>query len=173
MSIIRVFLPVLFALPAVAPAHVTLEQPAAAVSSYYKAVFRIGHGCEGSPTVQLTVTLPDGVVAAKPMPKPGWTVETRVEKLKQPYVNHGKTVTEDVTAVTWRGGSLPDAFYDEFVLRVRLPETPGPVYFKVTQFCEKGRIEWSEIPEGDKTLKDYKTPAAVLEVHPADTPAHH
>ncbi len=115
------------------------------------------------------MALPEGVVAAKPMPKSGWSVQTRVEKLKTPYTNHGKTVTEDVAAVTWRGGPLPDAFYDEFVLRVRLPETPGPVYFKVAQFCEKGRIDWEQIPESGKSPKDHKTPAAVLEVLPART----
>ena len=36
-------------------AHVTLEVPQAAAGSYYQAVFRVGHGCEGSPAVLLEV----------------------------------------------------------------------------------------------------------------------
>lgn len=157
----------------VAPAHVTLEQPSAPAGSYYKAVFRVGHGCAGSPTIGLTVALPAGVMAAKPMPKPGWSLATRIEKLSQPYQSHGRTVTEDVAAVSWRGGPLPDAHYDEFVIRLRLPQTPGPLYFRVAQFCEQGRIDWADIPAEGRTPGDYKTPAAVLEVLPADAPAHH
>lgn len=154
-------------------AHVTLEQPTALAGSYYKAVFRVGHGCQGSPTTGLTITLPTGVVAAKPMPKPGWSLHARIGKLAQPYDNHGRTVTEDVVAVSWRGGPLADAHYDEFVIRVRLPQTPGPLYFKVAQFCERGRLDWVEIPAEGRALKDYKTPAALLEVLPADAPPHH
>jgi uncharacterized protein YcnI len=157
---------------AAALAHVTLEQPQAPAGSYYKAVFRVGHGCEGSPTIGLTVTLPPGVTGAKPMPKAGWSLATRVEKLTQPYQSHGRTVTEDVAAVSWRGGPLLDAHYDEFVIRLRLPETPGPLFFKVAQFCEQGRIDWADIPAEGRTLRDYKTPAAVLDVLPADAPAH-
>jgi periplasmic copper chaperone A len=159
----------LFAMGTAASAHVTLEQPAAPAGGYYKAVFRVGHGCAGSATIGLTVTLPAGVMGARPMPKPGWSLATRVEKLTQPYQSHGRTVTED----SWRGGPLPDAHYDEFVIRLRLPEAPGPLYFKVAQFCEQGRIDWADIPAEGRTLKDYKTPAAVLEVLPADAPAHH
>ena len=40
-------------------AHVVLEKREAAVGSYYKAVFQVAHGCEGSPTVGLEVTIPD------------------------------------------------------------------------------------------------------------------
>ncbi|HXG28106.1 MAG TPA: YcnI family protein [Nevskiales bacterium] len=158
---------------ALAIAHVTLEQPSAPAGSHYKAVFRVGHGCAGSPTIGLTVTLPPGVTGAKPMPKPGWSLATRIEKLAVPYRSHGRTITEDVAAVSWRGGPLPDAHYDEFVIRLRLPEAPGPLYFKVAQFCERGRIDWADIPAEGRTLEDYKTPAAVLEVLPADAPAHH
>ena len=42
-------------------AHITLEQPSAEAGSYYKAVFRVGHGCDGSPTQAITVHLPPGV----------------------------------------------------------------------------------------------------------------
>jgi periplasmic copper chaperone A len=162
----------LLAMNTAAFAHVTLEQPAAPAGGYYKAVFRVGHGCAGSATIGLTVSLPAGVMAAKPMPKAGWSLQTRVEKLAQPYQSHGRTVTEDVAAVSWRGGPLPDGHYDEFVIRLRLPETPGPLYFKVAQFCEQGRIDWVEVPTEGKTHKDYRTPAAVLEVLPAEAPAH-
>src|SRR6187399_2633954 len=62
------------AMPALA--HITLENREAAVGTFYKAVFRVGHGCGVSPTVKLRVRIPDGVITVRPMPKPGWQVET-------------------------------------------------------------------------------------------------
>ena len=41
-------------------AHITLEQAEAPVSSAYKAVFRVGHGCEGSPTIKSSRSNPGG-----------------------------------------------------------------------------------------------------------------
>ena len=58
-----------------AQAHVGLEWPAAFAGSSYKASFRITHGCGTSPTKQVVVEVPAGVQGARPMPKPGWTVQ--------------------------------------------------------------------------------------------------
>ena len=49
-----------------AQAHITLEQPSAEAGSTYKAVFRVGHGCDGSPTRAITVHLPPGVLHGHP-----------------------------------------------------------------------------------------------------------
>ena len=43
----------------------------------YKAVLKLPHGCDGSPVVKVHVEIPDGVIAVKPMPKPGWQIETK------------------------------------------------------------------------------------------------
>ncbi len=145
-------------------AHVTLDQKAAPTSSYFRGAFRIGHGCEGSATVAVTVTLPDGVRGAKPMPKAGWTVERRVEKLTKPYDSHGKAVTENVTAITWRGGLLPDSFFDEFLIQMQLPEAPGPIWFKVLQRCETGENNWATVPASGVSTRGIKAPAVLLEM---------
>jgi periplasmic copper chaperone A len=116
-----------------AQAHVTLEQPQAAAGSSYKAVLRVGHGCEGTATHTLVVRPPPGFRGAKPMPKPGWTI--------------GITRTDDVVEISWKAASreawLPDAHYDEFVLRGQAPAAPGPATFKVQQLCEKGQLDWA------------------------------
>jgi periplasmic copper chaperone A len=57
-------------------AHVTLETEKAPPNAAYKAVLRVGHGCEGKPTTAIRVKIPEGVIAAKPMPKPGWRLAT-------------------------------------------------------------------------------------------------
>ena len=92
-----------------ANAHVVLDQRTAQASSYFRGAFRVGHGCDGSPVIAITINLPEGVRGAKPMSKPGWTIERQIARLAKPYDAHGKSVTEDVTAITWRGGLLPDA----------------------------------------------------------------
>lgn len=151
-------------------AHVVLDQKAAPTSSYFRGAFRVGHGCDGSATVAITINIPDGVRGAKPMPKPGWTIDRKLEKLAKPYDSHGKTISEEVTAITWRGGHLPDDFFDEFAIQMQLPATPGPLWFKVLQRCEKGENNWATIPESGTSTRGIKAPAALLELTPASPP---
>ncbi len=111
------------------------------------------------------------------MPKMGWTVEITREKLAQPYTDHGKTITEDVTRITWTAKTkddyLPDSHYDEFVLRAKLPVTAGMLYWPVSQVCEEGRTDWTQTPQPGQKKSDLKTPAAELEVLPADGSGGH
>ncbi|MDP1967737.1 MAG: YcnI family protein [Burkholderiaceae bacterium] len=159
-----------------ASAHVVLDEPAALAGQGYKAALRIGHGCEGSPTTAVKVMLPAGFAGAKPQPKPGWTVAIRVEKLARPYESHGRRITEDVTELSWTAASrehwLPDSHFDEFVLRGTLPARDGPLWFKVLQVCEKGSIDWNEIPASPAAVHGLKRPAALLEVLPAGRTGH-
>lgn len=149
-------------------AHIVLADQAALASTSYRATLRVGHGCDGSPITALRVTLPAGFMGAKPMPKAGWLLSVKSAKLAQSYVSHGKTITDDVTEITWTAASkdnwLPDAYYDEFVLRGGLPSTTEPMWFKVKQTCEKGSIDWAETPAGGTSTHGLKYPAALLEI---------
>jgi periplasmic copper chaperone A len=100
-------------LSGIASAHVTLEASMAPADSTYKAVLRVGHGCDGAATTKIRVQVPLGVRQAKPMPKPGWELTTVIEKLPEPYDWYGTTITEEVREIEWSGGKLPDAFYDD------------------------------------------------------------
>jgi uncharacterized protein YcnI len=135
---------------AVASAHVTLETRKAAIGAPYKAVFKVGHGCSGSATLRLRVRIPEGVIAVKPMPKPGWDVQTVSGKYDRPYrFFHGATLSEGVKEVIW-AGRLEDRFYDEFVLSTFLSDAlPAgeTLYFPVVQECEQGVHRWIEIPK--------------------------
>jgi uncharacterized protein YcnI len=131
------------AAPAVA--HVTLETPQAAPDTWYRAVFRVPHGCDGAATIRLTVRLPESITRARPMPKPGWTLTLAPREGAPPPTGHG--AAPEIAAVTWEGGRLLDAHYDEFVIRFRTPATPGEVWIPVRQDCEGGRsIEWAQTP---------------------------
>src|SRR3954471_877122 len=86
-----------------ASAHITLETRQATVGSSYKAVFAVPHGCAGSATTKLRVQIPEGVIAAKPMPKPGWTVDAVNGKYAAEYDFHGSKVSDGVKEVVWSG----------------------------------------------------------------------
>lgn len=148
--------------------HIFLESGSAAAGTAYKAAFQVGHGCKGSPTTGLSVQIPDGFQGAKPYPKAGWNLSTQLGKLAKPYEQHGQQVLEDTTLVSWTAGSpaaaLPDAYFDEFVLRGKLPATPGPLWFKVLQTCENGSNSWSEVPASGVSVQGLKSPAVLLEV---------
>jgi uncharacterized protein YcnI len=133
-------------------AHVTLETQEARVGASFKAVVRVSHGCAGSTTTAIRVKIPDGVIAVKPMPKPGWTLETKTAPYGKTYAHfHNTKLSEGVTEVSWSGGKLLDAHYDEFVFASFLSadlQAGKTLYFPVVQECEKGVHRWIEIPAG-------------------------
>lgn len=151
-------------------AHITLETGEAPVPSTYKAVFRVPHGCSGKPTTKIRVQVPEGVIAVKPQPKPGWTLEKVKGAYAKSYDYYGTPMNEGVKEIVWSGGSLPDDEYDEFVFRAYF--TPdlkaGTVlYFPVVQECTDGAVDrWIEIPAAGKTADDYETPAPGVKLVP-------
>lgn len=166
----------LLALSTASSAHVVLEDQAALAGSSYRATFRVGHGCSGSPTTAIRVLLPAGVRGAKPMPKAGWALALRRAALAQPYDSHGKTVREDVVEISWTASSpehaLPDAWYDEFVLRATLPAQAGPLWFRVVQTCASGQLDWADTPAQGTSTRGLKAPAVLLEVLPSGMTGH-
>lgn len=148
--------------------HVVLDEPVAAAGASYRAVLRVGHGCDGASTNAMTVTIPAGFVGAQPLVKPGWNISTKIGKLAEPYEMHGTKVTEGVQEITWTAKSpenaIPNALADEFVFRVTTPKKPGATWFKVVQGCDKGSNEWVEIPVAGQDAHSLKSPAARLDI---------
>jgi uncharacterized protein YcnI len=132
-----------------ASAHVTLETQQAPAGASYKAVLRVPHGCDGSATTAIRVRIPAGIIGVKPMPKPGWKLDTVSGAYAKPATLRGAKVSEGVTEIAWSGGNLADAYYDEFVFTSALAEeleAGQTVYFPIVQECEKGVNRWIEIP---------------------------
>lgn len=154
--------------PSPADAHVGLERGEAARGTSYKAVLKIPHGCDGSPTHTVRVEIPDGFIGVKPMPKPGWKLDTVSGPYAKAYgFHHGKSLTEGVKEIQWSGGDLPDAYYDEFVASGFLAKELDPgssLYFKVIQVCAKGELKWVEVPGAGVDAHDLEAPAAVLKI---------
>jgi periplasmic copper chaperone A len=154
-----------------ASAHVTLDNREATIGRSYKAVFEVPHGCAGSATIKIRVQIPQGVIAVKPMVKPGWHIEAIKGKYASAYEYHGARLSEGVTEVLWSGGKLPDDFYDEFVISAFLTDTLKPnttLYFPVVQECEQGVSRWIDIPADgeDGHARESKWPAPGVKLMP-------
>jgi periplasmic copper chaperone A len=152
-----------------ARAHVTLDTAQAPALGYVRIAARVPHGCEGAATVALRLQIPDGVTAVKPQPKPGWTLQVVTDPAAP--VASGHEATPSVREVLWRaqpGQALPDAFYEEFVLRVRMPDAAGQtIWFPFVQECEGGKVSrWIERPAEGQTYEQLRTPAYPVRIVP-------
>jgi uncharacterized protein YcnI len=148
--------------------HATLEKDEAKIGAMYKAVMRIPHGCEGSPTLKVRIQIPEGVIGVKPMPKADWTLETVKGDYARSYTLWGEPVTSGVKEIVWTGRLL-DEHYDEFVFRGYLSEqlpANTTIYFPTVQECEQGVDRWIEIPAEGKSPDDHEFPAPGLKLLP-------
>ncbi|MAM13726.1 MAG: hypothetical protein CML23_25390 [Rhizobiaceae bacterium] len=152
-----------------ANAHVSLETAEAAAGSSYKAVIRVPHGCNGAATTEIRIKVPEGFYSVKPMPHAGWQLETVTGAYAETYMNHGRPVSEGVTEVIWKGGELPDAHYDEFVMHGSLSADIAPdtvLYFPAEQLCADGNANhWTamgETGDGEPAPKLTVTAAAAV-----------
>ncbi|MFH5924652.1 YcnI family protein [Roseomonas xinghualingensis] len=136
----------LLALAAASPAgaHVTADRSEMPADSYVRIALRVGHGCQGAATTGIRLTVPSELRSARPMPHPGWTLETGgAEHAGHHAGHHGAPAPREIA---WTGGRLEDSHFDEFVLFVRSPAEPGSVItIPVVQECEGGAVaRWTE-----------------------------
>lgn len=156
-------------------AHIVVEPKEAPVGSSVKATFRVTHGCEGAATTAVHISIPEGFIGAKPMPKPGWTLEVRKGKYQRSYKHfHGRTLSEGAVEIVWSGGELPNEFVDEFSLvgfAARELEAGATFTFPVLQECAGGRkTEWVEVAKDESDHPERPAPQMTLT---GDAHAHH
>lgn len=135
------------AIPTLARAHASLETGTSGANALYKAVLRVPHGCDGAATRTVRLSIPEGVIAVKPMPKAGWHLTTVKGDYARTYDYYGTPTASGVTEIVWSGGNLPDEFYDEFVFRGRITDFPAGhvLAFPAVQECDTGSVAWTEI----------------------------
>ena len=149
-------------LSAAASAHIVLADPEAEAGSYYAGAFRVGHGCDGKATTSVEIEIPDGILTARPRPKPGWTIAVKTAPLAEPVAAEGgRQITERTVSIAWSGELSPDQF-DEFEILMKLPAGEGPIYFPVVQTCGGDAVAWTDIPAAGQAWHDVPHPAPVL-----------
>ncbi|MFW2828552.1 YcnI family protein [Sphingomonas sp. ID0503] len=164
-------LSVIAAAPA-AQAHIVFAEPQAKASGYYAGFLRLSHGCGDAATVSVRVEIPEGVVSARPQPKPGWTLKVDRAPLGTPITSEGGAVIRDrVAAITWTGTLPPDQF-DQFGIMMKLPAKAGPLYFPTRQACTTGSNDWVNLPAAPESWGATKMPAPMLILQAADHMDH-
>lgn len=146
-----------------ASAHVTATPDEGPAGGFFKTSFRVGHGCEGKPTTEISMQVPGNVSSVHPQVVAGWDIETKIGELDEPIESHGETITEGVREIVWTAtdGGLPDALMQEFGVSMALPDEAGePLWFPFVQECPGGDShEWIEIPDSVEEWGDLESPA--------------
>ncbi len=160
-----------------ASAHVTVTPSTTAAGSYSVLTFSVGHGCEGSPTTALAISIPEGINAVTPTRNDYYDVTKQTEKLDPPVTDsHGGEVTERVATVTYTARTpLPEGFRDTFELQLQVPEDADgeTLTFPAIQTCEKGETAWTEVPAAGQSEDDLESPAPAFVVTEAGEGGHH
>lgn len=161
-----------------AHAHASFANAPAAPESYVAAVLQVPHGCDGKATNEVQVKLPEGFVFAKPMPKPGWELEIIKGDYQKTYDNHGTAVKSGAVEIRWKGGDLPDDYYDTFTINGKVSgvEAGGALAFVTTQLCgTDGKVAWDEVAAPGVDPHSLKHPAPLLKLAAAadDMPMGH
>ena len=121
-------------------AHVETEPVAVEAGKSATVSFSPSHGCDGSPTISLAFKMPGSVSNAAAVAKTGW-----------------ETSTAD-GVVTFSGGSLEATTVENFDITFTAPADAGPIFFPVVQKCEKGEINWIDMPNPDGTEAEFAAP---------------
>jgi uncharacterized protein YcnI len=136
-------------------AHIVPDPAEAPAGSAPRIAFTVEHGCDGSPTIQLDMRIPDGMTDVTAEPPPGWAGGV------------------DAGVVTFTGGPLPADVEGTFAISGALPSTPDvTIYFPFVQRCEQGEIRWIDVPsDGSGDDLDEPAPAMRLTAPVATTAA--
>jgi uncharacterized protein YcnI len=127
------------ALPAAAPAHVTLQPDTAPADGFTRLDVRVPNERDDAATVKVDVQLPTGFAFVSYEPRPGWEVAVKREKAEQPIeVEGGFEIDEQVRQITWSGGRIGPGEFVDFGLSLRMPkgEAGDRLTFKALQTYE-------------------------------------
>jgi periplasmic copper chaperone A len=159
-----------------ASAHVDATPTDTAAGSYTLLTFSVPHGCSGSPTTSLKITLPEQLNAVTPTVNPNWTITESTEKFSTPrQLADGSKITERTSAVTYTAKTPLDPHQrDTFTLSLQVPDAAGKtLYFPTLQTCEKGTTDWKDIPAAGQDEESVKSPAPSLAVTAAVATSGH
>ncbi|HET9996158.1 MAG TPA: YcnI family protein [Nocardioides sp.] len=165
----------LVAWAAPASAHVTITPSTTAAGAFAVLEVSVGHGCDGSPTTEITIRMPPEITSVTPARNALWDVEKEIETLDPPAADaHGNEIDERVASVTYTARTpLPDGYRDTFGLAVQLPEDEGAtLVFPTVQTCEEGESAWIEVPADGQDADELELPAPSFVITAAGETAH-
>lgn len=160
-----------------ASAHVSVTPSDTGAGAYTVLTFSVPHGCDGSPTTKLAISLPDGINEATATRNPFYKISTTTEKLAEPLTTEdGDEVTERTSTVVYTATTpLPDGQRDTLELSLQLPEDAEgeTLAFPVVQTCEEGERPWTELAADGQSEDDLESPAPTVTVTAPGEGGHH
>ena len=130
-----------------ASAHVTITASETAAGAYTVLTLSVPHGCDGSPTTEVAIKVPDGITEVTPTRNAFYDVEV---------------VTEGAGQVVYTARTpLPDGQRDTFELSLQIPEDAAgrTLAFPTIQTCEEGSTAWTEVAADGQSEDDLEHPA--------------
>lgn len=164
------------AAPTAASAHVTAAASSTAAGSYTVVTFSLAHGCDGSATTALDITIPEGINSVSPTVNPNWDVVKNEVEIADPVTDsHGNTATQRVSDVVYTAKTpLADGYRDTVSLQLQLPEDAAgqTLEFPVLQTCEVGSTAWDQPTVEGEDEPELPAPTVVVTAAEAGS-GHH
>ncbi|KAI9333510.1 hypothetical protein BD770DRAFT_402847 [Pilaira anomala] len=119
-------------------AHVSLSPKFAEPNQDLNTAFHVPHGCNGSSTVSIKVTVPETITNITAQQVANWTLET----------TYRDSSNSSLSTITW-SGLLNGSDSLDFPIALRVPnvdlssQTNVTYYFPVLQTCEVGSVNWA------------------------------
>jgi periplasmic copper chaperone A len=124
----------------VAFAHIDPDPLAMQAGTTGTVQFKVEHGCNGSPTTDIKIQLPNGITGVSAVDKAGWT----------------STITGNV--LEYKGGPLAADQEDHFDITLTAPTQPGDIRFPIIQTCQQGELAWIEVAAEGAPEPDHPAP---------------
>ena len=159
-----------------ASAHVTVKADSTAAGSYSVLTVAFSHGCDGSATTKIAISVPEEIANIKPGMNYGWTVEKITDDSATPAAGSHGEATPRVSEIVYTAKEpVADGFYDQFLLQVQIPKDAegDTIYFPVVQTCEEGETAWVQIPAEGQSSDDLDAPAPSITVTAPDADGGH
>ena len=134
--------------PLAASAHIDIDPSSTAAGSSAVLSFALPHGCDGSPSTSISITIPESVVSVTPTVNPGWTVAKTAVDLAEPISDdEGNTISTRMGTVVYTAITpMEDGLRTTFDLSVPLPADAAgkTLEFPVLQTCAAGSTSWDQ-----------------------------
>lgn len=149
---------------ATAGAHVHVDADHAVRGDDALVTFQVPNESEkGSPTTQVTITLPD-VASASTDVMPGWTAKLDRD---------GNGAYRSVTFTATPNAGIGAAQFELFPISIQLPDTDSVTFPVVQTYADGTVVHWDQppLPNGDEP--EYPAPALELASGPKEPEEHH
>ncbi|KAI9319816.1 hypothetical protein BX666DRAFT_2024875 [Dichotomocladium elegans] len=118
-------------------AHVEFATDEALPGSVLNTSLGVGHGCNGSNTIALSIQVPEQITTIHPLDVAGWNLTLGYRSTNQSQVNN----------FTWSGGNLDAHAFQAFGVIIDIPNVDvsqqnTTLFFPAIQRCMNGTNEW-------------------------------